>query len=289
MAYTSLSEILLGAMHSEKKGLTENKTSFPEGFLPKKGLIDCHCHLEYMDETVIEEATQRMQAVVTSVAHPKDAVRMLEVAKKHKGFVYLALGLHPSEVVKFTDEQINEYCNMVRQNKSNIVAIGEVGLDRHWIKDEAEHKRSKSVFKKFIELANEINVPLVIHTRDDKSSGISVMDETLDLLQHAKVPVMMHCFSSREHITECEKRGYYMSMNTILYKSKSYGKIARDCPLDLIVLETDSPWMDPQSSELTNRPWKIEQAAEKIAELKHMSKEEILRTTTENAKKLFGI
>ena len=242
-----------------------------------------------MDETVIEEATQRMQAVVTSVAHPKDAVRMLEVAKKHKGFVYLALGLHPSEVVKFTDEQINEYCNMVRQNKSNIVAIGEVGLDRHWIKDEAEHKRSKSVFKKFIELANEINVPLVIHTRDDKSSGISVMDETLDLLQHAKVPVMMHCFSSREHITECEKRGYYMSMNTILYKSKSYGKIARDCPLDLIVLETDSPWMDPQSSELTNRPWKIEQAAEKIAELKHMSKEEILRTTTENAKKLFGI
>lgn len=263
-------------------------------------MIDCHCHLEYMDEAVIEEAKLRMKAVVTSVAHPKDAERMLEVAKKHKGFVYLALGLHPSEVVKFTDEQIDDYCNTIRQNKSNITAIGEVGLDRHWIKDNEEYQRSKNVFLKLINLANEIKVPLVIHTRDSKDNqtsfpegfpkkGLTVMDEALELLRHATVPVMMHCFSSKEHINECEKRGYYMSMNTILCKSKSYSKIARYAPTDLMLLETDAPWMDPVSNELTNRPWKIEIAAETIAELKNITKEEILEITTENAKRLFRI
>ena len=259
-------------------------------------MIDCHCHLEYMDETVIDEASKKMNAIVTSVAHPKDAERMLEVAKKHKNFIYLALGLHPSEVVKFTDDRIEEYCNLIRQNKKlfdaegvgpRIVAIGEVGLDSHWIKDEAEHQRSKEVFLKLINLANELYIPLVIHTRDGKEK--KVMDETLNLLKNAQVPVMMHCFSSKEHIEECEKRGYFMSMNTILCKSKSYSKIARDCPIDLMVLETDAPWMDPESSELINRPWNIEKSAEKIAELKHMTKEEILKITTENAKRFFGI
>ena len=247
-------------------------------------MIDCHCHMEYMDEPVVEEAQLRMSAVITSVAHPKDVEKTLNLAKKYPGFVYVALGLHPTEVSKFTDEQIEDYTNLIRNNKNKIVAIGEVGLDRHWIANDEEHERSKRVFKKFIELANELKLPLVVHSRD-------AMGETLQMLAAASVPVMMHCFSSRGHIEECKKMDYFMSMNTIICKSKSYSKIARDCPLELMLLETDAPWMDPSpdAKGLTNKPWNIEKAAEKIASLKNITKQEVLEATTRNAKKLFGI
>ena len=262
----------------------------PRGFFSekKKGLIDAHCHLEYTDESVVKETSLRMKAVVTSVAHPKDAERMLKLVEKYDN-IYLSLGMHPTEVVKFSDSEIENYIDVIKKNKNKIVAIGEVGLDRNWITDDVEHKRTKEVFLKFIELANQLNIPLVIHARNGKSSGITAMDETLELLQYAKVPVMMHCFSSYEHIAYCKEKGYFLSMNTILCKSKTYSKIAKHTPLELMVLETDAPWMDPKSSELINRPWNIEQSAEKIAELKGITKEEVLEATTKNAKKLFKL
>ncbi|MBI4162093.1 MAG: TatD family hydrolase [Candidatus Aenigmarchaeota archaeon] len=266
--------------------------------------IDCHCHLEYVKdertdadaskhmESIVEEAQKRMTAVVTSVAHPKDAEFSLALSGKYPKFVHAALGFHPTEVSKFTDGQIGDYMALIRKNRHKIVAIGEVGLDRNWITDDAEHERSKEVFLKFILLANELKLPLVVHSRNGKEKKEnSAMQQTLEMLQHATVPVMMHCFSSYDHIKYCSDKKYFLSMNTILCKSKTYSKIAKHVPLDLMVLETDAPWMDPDpsSSGLTNRPWKIEKAAEKIAELKGISKEEVLETTTKNAKRLFGI
>lgn len=258
-------------------------------------------------ESIVEEASKKMTAVITSVAHPKDAEFTLKLVDKYPKFVYAALGFHPTEVIKFTDDQIEEYMTLIRENKHKIVAIGEVGLDRNWITDDAEHERSKEVFLKFIKLANEINVPLVIHSRNGKTGktsfpekGLTAMDETLELLQHATVPVMMHCFSSYDRIKYCVEKGYFLSMNTILCKSKTYSKIAKHTSLEHMVLETDAPWMDPDpaSQGLTNRPWNIEKAAEKIAELKSepttfgrqfVSKEEVLEITTKNAKRLFKI
>ncbi len=258
-------------------------------------MIDCHCHLEYMDEDAAKETSLLMEAVVTSVAHPKDARKMLELCRKYPN-IYLALGMHPTEIEKFSDGEIDKYMNLIRENKDAIKAIGEVGLDRNWITDNAEHERSREVFLKFIRLANELQVPLVIHSRNGKDKvndaqrqNTSAMDETLELLQHAEVPVMMHCFSSYNHIDYCKEKGYFLSMNTILCKSKTYSKIAKHTPLELMLLETDAPWMDPVSNELTNRPWKIEKSAEKIAELKNISKEEVLETTTRNAKNFFKI
>jgi len=283
--------------------------------------IDCHCHLEYMREPdkVVAEARKKMAGIVTSVAHPKQAEQMLALSEKNKDFVFVCLGLHPTEADYFcfgrnesgressdsqhhTEGDVEKYIEFIKSNKKKIVGIGEVGLDYHHIKEEEKIDLSKKVFLQMIELANELKKPLVIHCRN-------AMPDTLKILEAAKTPVMMHFFSGTvEELQTCLERGYYISFTTMTSKSKRYRKIAKKTPLDKILLETDAPWLDPDPSQdtkdkeltdaqrplfspynLTNRPWFIYKTAEKLAKDRKLKKETILKKTTENAKKFFKI
>jgi TatD DNase family protein len=137
------------------------------------------------------------------------------------------------------------------------------------------------------------------------------MPDTMKMLEHAKNGVMMHFFSgTNDELAECVERGYYISFTTITCVSKKYRKLAKHTPLDRLLLETDAPWLDPVKKEvkaedneksakaadydgnpflLTNRPWNIALTAQRLEKELHLSAEQILRATEENARRLFGV
>ena len=255
-------------------------------------MIDVHCHLEYMpQEEVLSEATKHMEALITSVAKISDAEPILELHKKYINFVYVSLGLHPSHLGESTHSEINDYLDYIRHNQNNIVAVGETGLDYHHITDKKEIEESKNVFALFIRLARELKKPIVIHLRNGENKEMNAFQDCWDILEREKAKnVIIHCFSGNEQdLRLCLDRGYWISFATIICKSEKHQRLAKKTPLDRMLLETDSPWLDPYSRDLVNRPWKIEESAEIIAKLHKTTKDKILVQTAKNVKKVFGI
>ncbi len=239
-------------------------------------------------EEVISRAKQKMAAIISSVADIKDKNKILELAEQNKGFVFVSLGLHPHNAISYSDEEIDKYVDFIRNNKEKIVAIGECGLDYVQVEPE-KRERAETVFLRLKKLAEEIDKPLVLHVRDEPGSN-SVFNKMLKLIEKVKIPVVFHCFSgSKTQLNKALDCGYYISFATLVCKSDKHKRLAKGTPLENMLLETDSPWLHPTSREMINRPWLIEESAKAIAEIKGTAKEEILQTTTENAKKVFGI
>ncbi len=261
-------------------------------------MIDAHCHLEDMDEDVIKDAEEDMAAVVTSSGDPKDTEKTLALRDKYSNFVYVCLGFHAEVMDNYTDEQIEEYIGYIRVNKDKIVAIGEVGLDYNWTKKKEDQERSKQIFRKFIDLALELQKPLVIHARNGKDNTEGDDDgikQTLDILVEKNAKnVMLHCYSGSEgQMKDAIRRGWMISIATVVCKSMKHQRLVKLIPLEQLLLETDAPWLDPDepsgSSKLTNRPWKIEKSAAVIAEKMDITKEEVLHKTEANATRFFSI
>lgn len=258
-------------------------------------MIDAHCHLEHMDANhVIREAREKMTAIVTSIADIKDKERVIEFRKNNPDFVFICLGFHPECMKDYTDDDIDSYIGFIRHNQKYVSAIGEVGLDYSWNTKKEEQERSKGIFLKFIELSKELGMPVVIHSRngkDNKEGGNDGIGDAISMLiENGCKNVMMHCFSGNEsQLKQCLAQGWTISYATVICKSFKHQKLVKQTPLEHMVLETDSPWLDPDSRELINKPWKIERSAELIAQLKGIAKDEVLKLTEKNARKFFGI
>ena len=262
-------------------------------------MIDAHCHLEHMPPEVIEEARPKMTAIVTSIADIKDKHAVIEMRKNNAGFVFICLGFHPEVMGQYNDKDIDSYIDFIRQNKKEISAVGEVGLDYNWNTKVDEQQKSKEIFLKFIGLSKELQLPLVIHSRNGRTPDSDGIGDAISMLiENNCKDVMMHCFSGSEsQLKTCMEQGWMISYATVLVKSFKHQRLAKMTPLGQMLLETDAPWLDPdappktfgQQPHLTNRPWKIERSAEVIAGLKDVSKEEILSVTERNAKRFFRI
>lgn len=237
---------------------------------------------------IIQEARQKMTALISSVADMKHK-DMLELAEQNKGFVFISMGLHPERIDKYSDSEINDYIQFIRNNKDKIVAIGECGLDYAQVPDDKK-KRAEEVFVKFISLAKELNKPLVLHVRGKPGSN-QVFDDIFKILESNPVsPVVLHCFSGSEgQLKRALSNGYYISLATIVCKSDKHKRLAEKTPLESMLLETDSPWLHPTSREMINRPWMIAESAKVIAEIKNTIPEKVIQQTTENAKKVFKL
>ncbi len=259
-------------------------------------MIDAHCHVTYIeniDREIAEWKDKGMKAVVTSALGIKEAEKSLELRNEYSDFVFLCFGLHPGDIGKFTSKQTEEYVEFIGQNRKNIVAIGEVGLDYNWVTDKTKQEKSKEIFLQMIELANALNLPLVIHTRNGRD-GSAVADALAMLKENNAKQVMMHCFSGNEsELRTALSLGYFISYATNICWTKKHTYLAAKTPLEQMLMETDSPWLDPDSSfgerKLENRPWKINKSAEVIEKIKGIPKEEILKITADNARKFFSI
>ena len=235
-------------------------------------MIDTHCHLEQTDycrdrDAVVERCKHQLQAVVTSCTHPKYFDITMQLIRKHKGFVFASVSVHPTYVTTLDDEEISEYFELIRSNKEDLVAIGETGLDYKWVKEVKWREKQKNLFVNLIALAKQLQLPLVIHSRD-------ATEEVVDILQDRTKFVQMHMFTTYSLLKKVIDNGWFISVNTLLLKSKNVRKIVRDCPLDQLMLETDSPWLGidvdgnlkPRDA-VRNDPTAVSLVSEKIAQI----------------------
>lgn len=250
-------------------------------------MIDVHCHLEQKDyendrEEIIEKCKESgLKAIITSCAHPKDFNLTMELVRRHKGFVFATAGLHP-EYIKDVDEKgRKEFVQKIIENRNMLVGIGEVGLDYFWVREWTWRDRQKKMFKEFIDLAKKLKLPLVIHARDAYENVVEILER-----ENAK-DVLLHMFGANHLVKRVVGNGWYVSVNTILFRSKKHKKVVRDMPLEKLMLETDSPWLGPAGKR--NDPTSVKIVAEKIAEIKRTTLEEVWKKCGDNAIEFFRL
>jgi TatD DNase family protein len=258
-------------------------------------MIDTHCHLERHEydidlDQVIRRSKQRLQAVITSCANPKDLTFTLHLVKKHSNFIFATAGIHPVYVKNLKEREIEEYLSQIRFVKDLIVGVGEVGLDYNWVKDSTLQKKQRDLFKRQIILAKELCLPLVVHSRDSTIDAVEILED--NCLKH----VQMHMFTERSILNRVVNNGWYISVNTSLLRNKNIRKIVRDYPLSYLLLETDAPWLGigkdgniKSIDEARNEPTAVMLVAEKIAEIKKISLKEVDEQTTKNARTFFRL
>ena len=169
-------------------------------------MIDAHCHLEQKDydndrEEVIKKCQKELKCVISCCAHFRDIKLTLDLAKKYPNFIFTCFSLHPEYIKDITREQIDELKEILRKEikekkNRNIVAIGETGLDYHWVKDEEGREKQKELFQEFIELSKELNLPLVIHSWESIEECINILEKN-----NCK-KVLMHLFGGNATLIE---------------------------------------------------------------------------------------
>ena len=250
-------------------------------------LIDSHAHLmdeQYENdvECVIQNALDNDVNTIINIGYSEETSKQaIELANKYD-FIYAVVGVHPDECNIPVDIS---FIRDLAQNKK-VVAIGEIGLDYHY--DDYNKELQKKYFIEQINLANELNLPVVIHSRD------ADMD-MLEILKNNKIKnnFVMHCFSSSvEVLKEVLKLGAYISIaGPVTFKNaRSLIDVAKMVPDDKLMVETDCPYLCPEPNRgKRNEPANVRYTAEKIAELRGISTEEVARITSENAKRFYGI
>lgn len=255
-------------------------------------LFDNHAH--YDDKKFDEDREQIIKQVynsgitklITAGYSLESSKKAIELAKEYD-FIYATCGISPNDIPDNKEELDKELENLkdIVKNNNKIVAIGEIGLDYYWNTENKDLQ--KYAFAKQIELANSFELPIVIHTRE------AVMD-TLDMLKNIVKPIkpgVFHCCPLNiELVKEALKLGFYISFaGPVTFKnSKNAYQVVKDVPLDRILIETDSPYLSPEPYRgKRNDSRNVKYIAEKIAEFKEVSVEDIAKYTYENAERVF--
>ena len=256
----------------------------------KNYLIDTHAHIdmEINEETSLNDIIQEMndygvQKAIIPAVEIATQDKVVEIANSDKN-IFGMVGLFPSEAKTYTQE-FEEKMEYIARNNPKIVAVGEIGLDYYWDKSFADLQ--KEVFIKQIKMAQRLDLPIAVHDREAHKDCFDILKE-----QNAK-KVLFHCFSgSVEFMKECVKEGWYIALGGVVtFKNAIKMKdVAREIPLDKLVLETDSPYLTPVPYRgKPNKPAYVKYVAEEIAKIREMPLEELIDITTTNAERFFGI
>lgn len=238
---------------------------------PKYKIFDTHAH--YDDEAFDEDRKGVLKQIqesgvigVLNCACSRKSLTTTNNLTLKYDFIYGALGIHPSDAYDYNEEVKAEIIEKVKSN-NKILAIGEIGLDYYW--DENPDKETqKKVFREQMELAKELNMPVVIHDRDAHKDTLDIMKE------YPSVKGIVHCFSgSVEFAKECVKLGYYIGITGVVTfkNAKKIIEVVDAIPLDKLLVETDCPYMAPAPNRgKRNKSDYIEYIIEKIAEIKEI-------------------
>ena len=256
-------------------------------------LFDSHSHLndekfeQDRYEIINEIYKNGVKNFITAGYSAESSKLAIDIANKYE-FIYAIVGISPNDIPQNGEQlwkQILEIKEIAQKNKK-VVAIGEIGLDYYWNTDNKQLQ--KNAFIEQIKLANELNLPIVIHTRDAIMDTISILKEN-----NVKNTGVFHCCPQNpELIKEALKLGFYISFaGPITFKnSKHADEIINLVPNDRILIETDSPYLAPEPVRGTrNTPINVKYIAKKIADCKGISLEEVASITTKNAKMIFKI
>ncbi len=256
----------------------------------KNYLIDTHAHIDMgiNEETTLNDIISEMnefgvkKAIIPAVEIATQD-KVVEIANSDDN-IFGMVGLFPSEAKTFTTEFEKKMEKIAKSNKK-IVAVGEIGLDYYW--DKSFVDLQKEVFIKQIKLAQKLDLPIVVHDREAHK-------DCFDILKEQKSEnVLFHCFSgSVEFMKECVREGWYIALGGVVtFKNAVKMKdVAREVPLEKLVLETDSPYLTPVPYRgKPNKPAYVRYVAEEIAKIRSLPLEELIDITTTNAERFFGI
>ncbi|AUN12910.1 TatD family hydrolase [Paraclostridium sordellii] len=254
-------------------------------------LFDSHAHLndERFDEDREELINSLKAKGVDLVLNPGACIETskssVELANKYD-FIYAAVGVHPHDVGEMTEDDIETLRKLALENEK-VKAIGEIGLDYYY--DNSPREIQKKWFKRQIELANELKLPIIIHDRDAHG-------DTFEIIKNTKSPeigCVLHCYSGNVELAkEYVKMGCYISIpGTVTFKNnKKTREVAKEIPLEYLLIETDSPYMAPEPHRgKRNDPSLVQFVADKIAQEKGISYEQVCEATKENATRFFNI
>lgn len=255
-------------------------------------IIDSHAHYDDRrfdsdrDALLMGMRKRGIGLIVNSSSDYKSLKTVMDLSQRYD-FIYTSIGIHPSEISCMSHSVWNEV-ELYAQDKK-CLAIGEIGLDYYWEKEETAKANQRYWFKEQLELALDLNKPVVIHSRD------ACNDTTEILSEYAKKGIIcdIHCFSySPEIAKEYVKLGFYIGIGGVITFSngKKLRKTVEEIPLTSILLETDSPYLAPdpfrgERNDSTNLPYIVRE----IAIIKGTTEDEVINTTKENAEKFFGL
>jgi TatD DNase family protein len=248
-------------------------------------IIDSHCHLDFpkfnrdREETILRARDAGVVGIVNSGISLKGNSMSLELAEKYED-IHATLGLSPDIGREGEDNEINAILAQIEANAEKAAGIGEAGLDFQDCKTNEEREKQTRSFKKVIELAKDLEKPLVVHARLAEA-------EVLKLVKGVDT-VIYHCYSgSVETMQEIVDMGYYISLATLVCFSEHHRVLAAKVPVENLLLETDSPYLSSRKGR--NEPAFIVDSIPEVAQLKDMEPAEIAKLATENARRAFNI
>ena len=252
-------------------------------------IFDTHAHYDDVQfDSDREELLSSMPDLgVTTIVNVSSTLesceKCVEFARKYP-YVYAAVGVHPDEVGALNEETFAEMEALLDNDR--VVAVGEIGLDYYW--DNESHELQKKWFVRQLELARQHHLPLIIHSREAAADTMEIMKAHAQGLEG-----VIHCYSySREQAEEYVKMGFYIGIGGVLTfkNAKKLKEVAAAIPLERIVLETDCPYLAPEPFRgKRNQSSYIRYVAEKLAEIKEMTVEEVIAVTEANAKKMYHL
>ncbi len=253
-------------------------------------LVDSHAHLEMKDfdrdrDRVVARATEAgVGRIITVGTTIPDIEKALEIAEKYPS-VYVSVGIHPHEVKDISDGDYDTLRGMAREKK--VVGFGEIGLD--FYRNHSPREVQLTRFRELVKLGRDLSLPIVIHDRDAHEEILRILEEE----KNGSWRGVFHCFSGDYAMAQTViGMGFYISIpGTVTFKkSAAQQEVVRRVPTEKILLETDSPYLAPEPYRgKRNEPAFVRRTAEKVAELKGLSVEDVSRITSLNVKMLFGV
>lgn len=254
-----------------------------------KQMIDSHAHLdeERFDEDRDELIKSLKENAISYVINPSSDMetsrRVVELSNKYDN-IFAAVGIHPHDAEGFKEEDLDELRELSKDER--VVAIGEIGLDYYY--DNSPREIQKEVFRKQLQLSHELDLPVIIHTRD-------AMGDTYDILKEfeGRVRGVMHCYTgSIEMAEKFMKLGFYISLaGPVTFKNAvNVREMAKQIPLERLLIETDSPYLAPVPNRgKRNDPTNVRYVADMLANLKEIQIDKIIEHSRENTVKLFSL
>jgi len=249
-------------------------------------LVDVHCHLDDesfandLDEIIKNARSVGVVKIITSALNFDSLNKSFQIKEKYKENVEITLGL---DYTILDENKVNEITDWLIKNKDKIVGIGEVGLDFFIFRSEKQKEIQKRIFKHWINLAINLNLPLVVHSRSAGKYAIKM------LIESGITKVVMHAFDgSVGYAIEGAKRGFYFSIPPSVVRSEQKQKLVKHLSLDNILLESDAPVLGPEKN-VRNAPSNVIVSVGLISQIKKVPIVEVAERTTQNAIKLFNL
>jgi len=255
-------------------------------------IVDSHCHLDYpilfdQIEDVVNRAHKNQVNRLLTICTTLESFKTIKLIIEKYENIYGTFGIHPHETKNSFDIDYNYILNL-KQKYKKIIGIGETGLDFYY--NHSEKDVQKKSFIDHIRAASKLNIPVIVHSRNAES-------ETIDILKsekkNANLKVLIHCFTgSKDFAKKLLDIDCYISVSGIITfkKSVELNEAVSTIPIDRLMVETDSPYLAPMPyRSKSNEPSYIKHTVDKLAELKKMSKENIIKNTTQNFNGLFEL